>query len=76
MPNLTRGRLSKLTGCNIETIRYYERVGLLPIQLLLNWQERASQRRHLGSLGDRALKDIGLSRADAAGESARPFWRS
>lgn len=26
----TIGRLSKLTGCNIETIRYYERIGLLP----------------------------------------------
>jgi MerR family mercuric resistance operon transcriptional regulator len=24
------GRLSKTTGVNIETIRYYERVGLLP----------------------------------------------
>lgn len=24
------GRLSKATGTNIETIRYYERVGLLP----------------------------------------------
>ena len=27
---LTRGGLAKLTGCNIETIRYYEKVGLLP----------------------------------------------
>ena len=24
------GRLSKHTGCNIETIRYYEKIGLLP----------------------------------------------
>ncbi len=24
------GKLSKLTGCNIETLRYYEREGLLP----------------------------------------------
>lgn len=24
------GRLSKHTGCNVETIRYYEKVGLLP----------------------------------------------
>ena len=29
-PALTRGRVAKLTGCNSETIRYYERVGLLP----------------------------------------------
>ncbi|MBU6297483.1 MAG: helix-turn-helix domain-containing protein [Alphaproteobacteria bacterium] len=27
---LTRGRLAAHTGCNIETIRYYERAGLLP----------------------------------------------
>lgn len=27
---LTRGVVSKLTGCNIETIRYYERIGLMP----------------------------------------------
>jgi len=24
------GELSRRTGCNIETIRYYERIGLLP----------------------------------------------
>ena len=27
---LTRGELAACTGCNIETVRYYERVGLLP----------------------------------------------
>ena len=27
---ITRGVLSKPTGCNIETVRYYERVGLMP----------------------------------------------
>ncbi len=26
----TTGQLSKQTGCNIETIRYYERIGVLP----------------------------------------------
>lgn len=26
----TIGYVSKVTGCNIETIRYYERIGLLP----------------------------------------------
>lgn len=28
--SLRRGELAKRTGCNIETIRYYERIGLLP----------------------------------------------
>ncbi len=30
MARLTIGVLSKRTGCNIETIRYYERIGLMP----------------------------------------------
>ena len=29
-PRLTIGVLSRHTGCKVETIRYYERVGLLP----------------------------------------------
>jgi MerR family transcriptional regulator, mercuric resistance operon regulatory protein len=29
-PSLSIGDLSRRTGCNIETIRYYERIGLLP----------------------------------------------
>lgn len=28
--SLTRGALAKHTGCNIETIRYYEQIGLMP----------------------------------------------
>lgn len=28
--DLSIGRLSKRTGCNVETIRYYEKIGLLP----------------------------------------------
>ncbi|WP_417728448.1 MerR family transcriptional regulator [Roseovarius sp.] len=27
---ITRGELAQATGCNIETIRYYEKTGLLP----------------------------------------------
>jgi len=29
-PKLTIGVMSKRSGCNIETIRYYERIGFLP----------------------------------------------
>lgn len=29
-PGLLRAQLAKRTGCNLETIRYYEKVGLLP----------------------------------------------
>ncbi len=38
------------------------------------WNQLAAERRKLASLSDAALKDIGLSRLDAVGESERPFW--
>ena len=27
---MTRGELARRTGCNLETVRYYEKIGLLP----------------------------------------------
>ena len=39
------------------------------------WFERHRQRRALLELSDHMLKDIGLSRADVAEETAKPFWR-
>ena len=41
---------------------------------LRRWRQLAMQRRQLAMLDDAALKDIGLSRADALQESERPFW--
>jgi uncharacterized protein YjiS (DUF1127 family) len=43
---------------------------------LLDWQERSWQRRQLLALGDRGLKDIGRSRADADAEARKPCWRA
>ena len=43
--------------------------------LLMEWRERARQRRALLWLDDRLLTDIGLSLADVGGEAAKPFWR-
>ena len=45
------------------------------LEQLLVWQERIRQRRHLDSLDDRLLKDVGLSRADIAREVDKPFWQ-
>ena len=39
------------------------------------WQERAMTRRHLASLNDHMLKDIGISRADVEYEIRKPFWQ-
>jgi uncharacterized protein YjiS (DUF1127 family) len=38
------------------------------------WMERANSRYELRNFGDRDLRDIGLSRADASREATKPFW--
>jgi uncharacterized protein YjiS (DUF1127 family) len=42
---------------------------------LLVWQERARQRRQLLALGDLALHDFAISRAEVLREADKPFWR-
>jgi uncharacterized protein YjiS (DUF1127 family) len=42
---------------------------------LEEWVERHRQRRALLALNDHAVKDIGLSYADAWREGGKPFWR-
>jgi uncharacterized protein YjiS (DUF1127 family) len=44
-------------------------------EAVLTWAERAHQRRQLAELSDYMLRDIGLTRADVAGETRKPFWR-
>ncbi len=44
--------------------------------LLIEWQARENQRRHLMTLDDRLLRDVGISRADAEREFAKPFWQA
>ena len=41
---------------------------------LLLWRQVAAQREELGRLSDEMLKDIGISRAEAAHEAHRHFW--
>ncbi len=46
------------------------------IDALLDLQERSRQRRALGRLDDRLLKDIGLSRSDVDRELDKPLWHA
>jgi uncharacterized protein YjiS (DUF1127 family) len=39
------------------------------------WRQRARERAELAGLSDRALCDIGLSRADAEFIANKPFWK-
>ena len=41
---------------------------------LVQWRRRARARHELQSLSDSTLRDLGLTRCDAAGESTKPFW--
>ncbi|WP_245574080.1 DUF1127 domain-containing protein [Neptunomonas japonica] len=46
------------------------------LQRLRELQQRQRSRRELVTLDRYALKDIGISRADALLEANKPFWRS
>jgi uncharacterized protein YjiS (DUF1127 family) len=46
------------------------------VEAFLAWHDRARERRALMELSDHMLRDIGISRAEAHGEAAKPFWRS
>ena len=43
--------------------------------LVGHWRRPASDRRHLATLDDFMLRDIGVSRADVEVELSKPFWR-
>ena len=43
------------------------------VALVAFWHGRAAERRVLAALGARELSDIGIARADALSESAKPF---
>ena len=43
---------------------------------VFTWLDRARQRRQLGELDDRLLRDIGLSRAEGDHEISQRFWQT
>ena len=74
-PSMAIGELSQRTGCNIETIRYYERIGLLPAPVRAGRYRRYSgvdarrlsfirRGRELGFTLDEVRALIRLSEAD------------
>jgi len=63
--NLAIGRLSKLSGVNIETIRYYERIRMLPAPPRTPSGRRVYDSTHLRTLAFiRRGRELGFSIAD------------
>jgi MerR family mercuric resistance operon transcriptional regulator len=48
--SMKRGELARLTGCNIETIRYYEKIGMLPDPPRTSAGYRVYSRDHVARL--------------------------
>lgn len=71
-----RGRLGEVMfGWGLWSgVREPVRLGRRVWRRLRRWQALARERRQLAMLDEAALKDLGLSRADAVRESERPFW--
>lgn len=60
--SLSIGDLSRATGTKIETIRYYERTGFLPLPLRTGGNYRAYDTGHLARLSFvRRARDLGFS---------------
>ena len=61
-PRLPIGMLSRRTGCNIETIRYYEKIGLLPAPARSDGGHRLYGYGHLMRLGFvRRARELGFT---------------
>ena len=67
---------SDCTASRIAAPRRIVRVLKGALTRLAEWRERCEQRKHLAGMNERMLKDIGISRADAAREANKPFWRA
>lgn len=43
--------------------------------LIRRWRERSRARARLAAIGDRDLRDLGISPAQADFEAGKPFWK-
>jgi DNA-binding transcriptional MerR regulator len=62
MTELSIGALAVETGSSVQTIRYYERIGLLPVAARTSGNQRRYDRSHVARLGFiRHSRELGFS---------------
>ena len=71
----TLGSTEYLTGVSTRPTTSWRDIARQALPLVSLWRERARQRQTLASLDERLLRDIGVTRYDAAQECNKPFWR-
>ena len=65
---------ARLSLVMVGAARVMDGAAIRSLDLIFQWRSRAAERRVLGSLDDRMLRDVGLSRADVERELRKPFW--
>ena len=69
---LRRGDLAKLTGCNLETIRYYENIGVMPEPPRTSKNYRAYDESHVVDGGVQTCGEVqGLANSHLASVRAK-----
>ena len=64
---IRRGDLARITGCNLETIRYYEKIGIMPAPPRTRKNYRAYDDSHAGRLRFiMRARELGFSLAEVA----------
>ena len=67
---LRRGELARRAGCNIETVRYYERIGLMPNPPRSENGFRSYEERHLTRLTFiRRARELGFTLEEEIGRA-------
>jgi uncharacterized protein YjiS (DUF1127 family) len=67
-------------GLARENVRHVRQIDLAAVLLAAldridGWVDRRGQRLTLAELTEAQLKDVGLTAADVARETAKPFWQ-
>jgi uncharacterized protein YjiS (DUF1127 family) len=63
-----------IAGVRLRHVSLRRRINMPP--LLKEYLRRIRTRRQLAAFDDTALRDMGITRSDAACEAAKPFWRA